>query len=118
VRSSGDGLDSEETHARLTAVEAALGRLQELRDAYPGHLPLIDQIRDELEHEVTHVSPGEDVTIDEAAQEALDHRAIRTAVLLVQREAVIQLRDDGVINDETLRRIELELDLEAVRTGA
>ena len=51
-------------------------------------------------------------------QEALDHRAIRTAVLLAQREAVIQLRDDGVINDETLRRIEVELDLEAVRTGA
>jgi monovalent cation/hydrogen antiporter len=118
VRSSGDALESEETHARLTAVEAALGRLEELRAEYPDHLPLIDQIRDELEHEVTHVSPGEDVTIDEAAQEALDHRAIRAAVLLVQREAVIQLRDDGVINDETLRRVELELDLEAVRAGA
>ena len=118
VRSSDDGLESEETHARLAAAEAGLGRLEELRAEYPDHLPLIDQIRDELEHEATHVSPGEHVTIDEAAQEALDHRAIRTAVLLVQREAVIQLRDDGVINDETLRRIEVELDLEAVRTGA
>ena len=67
---------------------------------------------------MSHVSPGEDVAVDEALQEQLDHRAIRVAVLLAQREAVIQLRDDRVINDETLRRIELELDLEAVRNGA
>ena len=117
VSATGDGLEAEETHARLTAVDAGLTRLEELRVEYPDHLPLIDQIKEELEHEVSHVAPGEDVALDEAEQEALDHRAIRAAVLLVQREAVIQLRDDGVINDETLRRIELELDLEAVRTG-
>jgi hypothetical protein len=58
-----------------------------------------------------------DIPIDEAQREALDHRAIRAAVRNAEREAVIQLRDDGVINDETLRRIELELDLEAVRSG-
>ena len=118
VTAGGDGLEGEETQARVAAVEAGLGRLEELRAEYPDHLPLIDQIRDELEHEAGHVAPGEDMTIDEAQKEALDHRAIRAAILLVQREAVIRLRDDGVINDETLRRIELELDLEAVRTGA
>jgi CPA1 family monovalent cation:H+ antiporter len=118
VTSTGDGLAAEENHARLVAADAALRRLEELRVDYPGHLPLIDQIQESLEHEVTHVKPGEDVAVDEAEQEQLDHRAIRVAVLLAQREAVIQLRDDRVINDETLRRIELELDLEAVRTGA
>jgi CPA1 family monovalent cation:H+ antiporter len=117
VTASGDALEAEETQARVAAVEAGLGRLEELRAEYPDHLPLIDQIRDELEHEAGHVAPGEDMTIDEAQQEALDHRAIRSAILLAQREAVIRLRDEGVINDETLRRIELELDLEAVRTG-
>jgi monovalent cation/hydrogen antiporter len=118
VTSTGDGLEAEETHARLVAADAALGRLEELRADYPDHLPLIDQIKESLEHEVSHVAPGEDVAVDEAVQEQLDHRAIRVAVLLAQREAVIQLRDDRVINDETLRRIELELDLEAVRNGA
>ena len=117
VTATGDGMEAEETHARLTAVDAGLARLDSLREEYADHLPLIDQIRDELEHEVSHVAPR-DIPIDEAQQEALEHRAIRAAVLLAQREAVIQLRDDGVINDETLRRIELELDLEAVRTGA
>jgi CPA1 family monovalent cation:H+ antiporter len=118
VTARGDGLEAEEAHARLAAVEAGLQRLEELREDYPGHLPLIDQIKDELEHEVSHVAPSEDIALDEAQQEALDHRAIRAAVLVAQRETVIQLRDDGVINDETLRRIELELDLEAVRSGA
>ena len=112
----GDGTEAEETHARLAAVDAGLARVKELREEYEDHLPLLDQIRDELEHEVSHVAPR-DIPIDEAQQEALDHRAIRAAVRNAEREAVIQLRDDGVINDQTLRRIELELDLEAVRSG-
>ena len=116
VSAIGDGMAAEETHARLTAVEAGLTRVIALREEYPDHLPLLDQIRDELEHEVSHVAPR-DIPLDEAQQEALDHRAIRSAVLLAERESVIQLRDDGVINDATLRRIELELDLEAVRAG-
>ena len=116
VSAVGDGMEAEETHARLTAVEAGLARVIGLRDEYPDHLPLLDQIRDELEHEVSHVAPR-DIPVDEAQQEALDHRAIRAAVLAAERESVIQLRDDGVINDSTLRRIELELDLEAVRAG-
>ncbi|HET9085193.1 MAG TPA: Na+/H+ antiporter [Candidatus Limnocylindrales bacterium] len=116
MTATGDGTDGEETHARLAAVDAGLARVKELREDYPDHLPLLDQIMDELEHEVSHVAPR-DIPIDEAQREALDHRAIRAAVRDAEREAVIQLRDDGVINDETLRRIELELDLEAVRSG-
>ena len=117
VTATGDAAETEEVHARLAAVEAALGRLEELRDDYPVHLPLIDTIRDELEHEASHMLPAPGADIDEADKEALDHRAIRTAILVAQREAVIGLRDAGVINDETLRNIERDLDLEALRAG-
>jgi Na+/H+ antiporter len=112
------GADSEEVHARLAAVESALQRLEELKHDYPTHLPLIDQLREEYEHEAGHVLPKPGAEPDEVEQELIDHRAIRNAVLTAQREAVIGLRDAGVINDETLRSIERELDLEAVRTGA
>jgi hypothetical protein len=105
-------------HARLAASEAALQRLDDLRADYPDHLPLIDELRDELEHEAGHVLVSPGTTPDEAEQELLDHRAIRAALLIAQREAVIHLRDEGVINDETLRRIERDLDLEALRAGA
>jgi CPA1 family monovalent cation:H+ antiporter len=112
------GQDREEVHARLAAVEAALRRLEELKHDYPDHLPLIDQLREEYEHEAGHVLPKPGAGPDDAEQELLDHRAIRNAVLVAQREAVIQLRDAGVINDETLRAIERDLDLEALRAGA
>ena len=39
------------------------------------------------------------------------------ADLGAQRDAVIRLRDDGVIGDEALHRVERDLDLEAVRSG-
>ena len=112
------GQDGEEVHARLAAVEAALRRLEELKNDYPDHLPLIEQLREEYEHEAGHVLPSPGAGPDEAEQELLDHRAIRNAVLVAQREAVIGLRDAGVINDETLRSIERDLDLEALRAGA
>jgi CPA1 family monovalent cation:H+ antiporter len=112
------GQDDEQVHARLAAVEAALRRLEELRHDYPDHLPLIDQLREEYEHEAGHVMPKPGSALDETEQELLDHRAIRNAVLVTQREAVIALRDSGVINDETLRAIERDLDLEALRAGA
>lgn len=112
------GADGEEVHARLAAVEAALRRLEELRHDYEDHLPLIDQLREEYEHEAGHVLPPPGAGPDDAEQELLDHRAIRNAVLVAQREAVIGLRDAGVINDETLRAIERDLDLDALRAGA
>ncbi|MEJ7747980.1 MAG: Na+/H+ antiporter [Candidatus Limnocylindrales bacterium] len=112
------GRDNEETHARLAAVEAAVNRLQSLKAEYPEHLELIDTLRREYDHEANHVWPDSKTTASEAERERLDHQAIRTAVLLAEREAVIQLRDGGVINDETLRLIERELDLDALRTGS
>ena len=112
------GQDGEEVHARLAAVEAALQRLEELKHDYPDHLPLIDQLREDYEHEAEHVLPDRVPSRTRPTRELLEHRAIRNAVLVAQREAVIGLRDAGVINDETLRSIERDLDLEALRAGA
>jgi len=112
-----DSADAEEAQARLAAVEAALARLEELRESYPDHLPLIDQMRDGFDHEASHVWPHAEEPADEAERELIDHRAIRLEVVAVQRDAVIRLRDDGIINDATLRRIERDLDLEALRAG-
>jgi CPA1 family monovalent cation:H+ antiporter len=111
-------LESEEAHARLAAVEAALGRLDELADEYPGHLELIEQLKTQYDHEALHVWPTAEGPRDEAELELLEHRSIRNAVLTAQRESVIRLRDEGIINDETLRSIERDLDLEALRSGA
>lgn len=109
--------DQEEAHARLAAVEAGLRRLETLAEEYPGHGELIDTLRATIDHEASHVWPHADQPLDAAEQERLEHRLIRDGLITAQREAVIRLRDEGLINDETLRRIERDLDLEALRAG-
>ena len=113
-----DGPDTEEAHARLAAVEAALTRLADLEVEYPGHKELVDQLRSRYEHEAGHVWPHPEGPRDDAEQELLEHLEIRNAVLNAERDAIIALRDDGIISDEVLTRIERDLDLEAVRSGA
>ena len=84
---------------------------------WPEHRPLIDTWPSAIEHRAEHLGGnGEEVT--EAEQERLEHLAIMRSVLSAEREAVIGLRDAGQINDEVLREIERELDLEELRLSA
>jgi CPA1 family monovalent cation:H+ antiporter len=112
-----DGSTAHEAiHAREASVEAALGRLDELADEWPGHLELVDQLRSRYLHAGEHLEHDHEGdgsrTLD---QEAIEHAAIRQAVIDAQRVAIIDLRDRGVIGDEALRGIERELDLEELR---
>ena len=99
-----DGPDAEEAQARLAATDAALRRLADLEGEYPTHKALIDQLRSRYEHEATHSAPGDGGPRDEEELELLEHMEIRNAVLDAEREAVIGLRDDGIIGDEVLMR--------------
>ena len=113
-----DGPDAEEAQARLAATDAALLRLADLEGEYPTHKELIDQLRSRYEHEATHSAPGDGGPRDEEELELLEHMEIRNAVLDAEREAVIGLRDDGIIGDDVLMRVQRDLDLESLRSGA
>jgi monovalent cation/hydrogen antiporter len=114
---AGTVADREEGAARQAAIQAALERLDGLAEEFPDHLELVDRLREQYTHEADHVLADADEAPDAAEQERLDHIAIRQSLVAAQREAVIGLRDDGVIGDEALRRVERDLDLEAVRSG-
>jgi monovalent cation/hydrogen antiporter len=114
---AGSAIAREEVVARQAAVTAALARLETLADEFADHLELVNQLRSRFEHEAEHALPGPDDEPNAADQEQLDHLAIRQAVVSAQRDAVIALRDEGVIGDEALRLVERDLDLEAVRSG-
>jgi CPA1 family monovalent cation:H+ antiporter len=113
--------DAEELHARTTAVQAALDRIESLPDQWPGHLPLIDTLRAQYSHrasdldEQNQAADGSADGPNAVDQELVEHRAIRRSVIDAERNAVIQLRDDGEISDDVLRRVERDLDLEQVR---
>ncbi len=116
----------EEARARTLAAEAAVARIEELGREWPGHVPLIDNLRSQYEHRATHLEEarsnddGEDGRERDAAaeQELLEHRLIRRAVINAERQAVLGLRDRGELNDEVWRRIERDLDLEELRMEA
>jgi hypothetical protein len=48
----------------------------------------------------------------------IEHREIRRTVIGSEREALLRLRADGAIDDDVLRTLERELDLEEQRMDA
>jgi monovalent cation/hydrogen antiporter len=117
-------LEHEELHAREVATAAALVRIEELRSEVPGHLPLLDQLKERYEHRGEHVAhrhPGDpeagvELTAEEV--EELEHDEIRRSVISAERLAVLELRDRGEITDDTMRAIERDLDLDELRREA
>jgi CPA1 family monovalent cation:H+ antiporter len=104
-------------HARGITTEAALARIEELRAQWPGHLELIDQLRDRYAHRARHDEMHHEDG-GAAEQELLEHGQIRRDVIDAERRAAFELHERGVITDEVLRRIERDLDLEELRMEA
>lgn len=121
IRAVGIGDDGsaehEEVHARQAANAAALARLDGLVSEWPTHRELIDQLRLRYEHADEHLTHDHDAERSglEADQEAIEHRAIRQAVIDAQRLAVLDLRDRGIVHDEAMRRVQRDLDLEELQ---
>lgn len=112
-------IEEEETVARQAASDAALAEIAELRHRWPDHGPMLDQIEAMYSHRTEPLpSAHEHTADDEHERELIEHQAIRGAVLRAERDAVIALRDRGAINDEVLRRVEREIDLEVLRMEA
>jgi CPA1 family monovalent cation:H+ antiporter len=122
----GDGTEErEESLARAAAVEAALARIERLAEEWPGHLPLIDTLRAQYGHRLSHLAEpisadgAEGGASDPAAeQELIEHRKIRRAVIDAERGAVHDLAERGAIHVPVLRRVERDLDLEELRMEA
>ena len=119
VRIGGDaGARAEEQQARRELVDEAVRRIDELFERWPGHRPLLDQLRTTYLHRAEHFGQFDDVPESAAEQELVEHRLIRRSVIDAQRDAVLVMRDRGAIDDDVLRTLERELDLEEARMEA
>jgi NhaP-type Na+/H+ or K+/H+ antiporter len=110
-------LELEEAHARQEAGRAALARLDVLAAAPEAPREDIQRMRTLYTQRVQRASvidPG--VGADSARAQAAVRR-LRHETLSAERRALIALRDDGVISDDVLHRLEQELDIEAMRIG-
>jgi CPA1 family monovalent cation:H+ antiporter len=118
----------EEAVARKAANDSALATLDGLLDEWPDHRPLIERIAEDYRHRLEHqpglasngelAGDGDGRDPSEADAERQEHLAILGRVIGAEREAVIGLRDAGIVSDDVLRRVERELDLEELRLQA
>jgi Na+/H+ antiporter len=112
----GRELDGDEgTLARAAAYRAGLEELTRLRGVWSDHQPLFDRLEAGLVDRTEHLATDNEEETAERRQERIEHEQIQLAIISAQRNAVINLRDNGDINDDTLREIERELDLEELR---
>lgn len=103
------GHEREERLARLKANQAALARLHELRDT--AHPDAHEHLRREYEDRIRQleIEPGEDTPLSTLHTGGYDQLLRET--LAVERNIILQLRNEKVINDAVLRRIQRDLDL-------
>jgi CPA1 family monovalent cation:H+ antiporter len=106
----------EEQEARRLVLDAALGRLEELRqDDSPAFAGLYDDLAQHYKHRLASVeshSPKHDNVTADNYRRYLD---LSRALLEVERQTALRLRDEGRVTDEVLREMEHELDLNETR---
>ena len=113
------GVREEEARARQRLVEAAMHRLAELYPVWPGHRPLLDQLRETYRHRSEHVERQiAPASADGEDRELIEHREIRRTIMAAEREALLRLGAEGEISDQVLRDLERELDFEERRMDA
>jgi CPA1 family monovalent cation:H+ antiporter len=95
-----------------------MDEIERARPEWPGHQPLLDRLESGLQDRTRHLATEDPEETAERSQEHAEHEEIQRGVIGAQRAAVIELRDQGEINDETLRVVERELDLEELRMEA
>lgn len=112
-----DSVEAEERHARLVAARAAKKRLEELaeREHLPrgavAYLRAAISLRTRLDlDEIDHADGHDGQTSEDVLREA--EQKLRDAA----RQAVVRLRDDNVIGQEALRRVQNDLDLDEIRS--
>ena len=109
-------LHEEESSARQQMTEAASRRIDELYSVWPGHHPLLGQLRDRYEHRSQHIEQQRDaVASGTEDREIIEHREIQRTIIDAERQALLRLRTEGAIDDDVLRALERELDLEERR---
>ena len=108
--------EKEEREARLKANQAALARLNAIGGFEPTKAEALQRLRVEYEDHIRQVegaepeSAGTPLRLFSSEFERLSHEALQ-----VERETILQLRNQSVINDEVLRRIQLDIDLAEAR---
>jgi CPA1 family monovalent cation:H+ antiporter len=117
VREDGTEEEHEELRARLVASQAALERLDELEVEDWTNDDTIERTRGlyRFRQRRFKVRAGKLEDEDGIEERSISYQQLMHELYLVQRRALVQLRNSGTISSDVMRRIERELDLEESR---
>ena len=133
--SAGESDEAEESHARLAIAEAGLNALDDPKIAASPYPEVVRYLRkrhlqrarrwaaeesalhdedtgDIAHHHLVHAPSHAAGALD--GRRAAEYRRVRSAMLDAEQAAVLKLRDDGVLADDIMRRIQRDLDLETL----
>ncbi len=106
----------EEAQARLRAAEAAIARIDELAAEGWVRDDSAERMRGAYEYRrrrfTARLDDGDDGALEDRS---LAFQRLRREVLEAERAEIIRMRNRGLINDEIMRRVERDLDLEDAR---
>jgi CPA1 family monovalent cation:H+ antiporter len=106
----------EEMLARYEAVNAAIARLDALVQLEEATPAAVERVKEDLATQAHWLRGQISGNVDDGEEMmCATHEAAQRESLFAQNQMVIKLRDDGVIGDEVLRRVQAELDLEGAR---
>jgi monovalent cation/hydrogen antiporter len=111
-----DGAEREELKARKLAAKAAIARIDDLvaeewvRDDTADRMRRLYDYR--LRRFAARFDDGDDGALEE---QSIGYQRLRREALEAERAAVYELRNRGMINDEVMRRVVRDLDLEDER---
>jgi len=114
---SGDGTEEkEEVRARLAAAQAALDRLGELSGADWTRDDTVERLQGLFEFRRRRLKARAGKIEDDGTEDRpLAYQRLVRELLEAQRQAIVRLRNQGVISNDVMHRIERELDLEDTR---
>jgi CPA1 family monovalent cation:H+ antiporter len=115
VSDEGDG-DREEIKARLYATKAALRRIDELAQEDWTRDDTMERLRGMYEYRKRRFAARAGVIEDDGYEDrSLAYQQILVSILAAEREALVDLRNEGTISNEVMNRLLRDFDLEESR---
>jgi CPA1 family monovalent cation:H+ antiporter len=112
-----DNADAAEEHmARLRANRAALDKLEKTGAGHPELAEPVSRLIAEYKARIRHLeSPGSKESNGWHGLFSSDYETLSEETLNIERDTILQLRNESEINDEVLRRIQRDIDLAEAR---
>ena len=107
--------EKEERLARLRANEAALARIEDVGSSNRARPESVERLRSEYADRIRQLSKEASHEESIGRLFSRDFEELAREALETERDTVIDLRNEESINDEVLRRIQLDIDLAEAR---